>query len=164
LRAVGGELRLKAVEHFLGQPTWIGRRLHHQRRHGADDRSFCHAAFAMTGNVVHDFAAGGMADMHRILQVQARGQRREVVGIVIHVMAAPDLTRAAVAAPVMCDDAEAVTLEEKHLCIPVIGRKRLAMAEDNRLTRAPVLVVDLCAVLGGDRAHPVDPLACSGDT
>jgi hypothetical protein len=37
-----------------------------------------------------------------------RRQRREVVGVVIHVVAAPDLARSAVAAPVMRDDAEAV--------------------------------------------------------
>ena len=108
LRAVGGELRLQAVEHFLGQAARIGRRLHHQRRHGADDRRFCHAAFAMAGNVMHDFAAaGGMADMHGVLEVEMRRQRREVVGVVIHVVAAADLARAAVAAPVMRDDAEA---------------------------------------------------------
>jgi hypothetical protein len=27
------------------------------------------------------------------------------------------------------------------------------VAEDERLTRTPVFVVDLCAVFGGDRAH-----------
>jgi hypothetical protein len=81
-------------------------RLHHQRRHGADNRRFCHAAFTMAGEVVHDFAAtSGMADMHRVLEVKMSRQRRKIVGVVIHVVAVADLARTAVAAPVMRDDA-----------------------------------------------------------
>src|SRR5216684_3410516 len=89
-----------------------------------------------------------------------RRQRREVVGVVIHVVAATDLARAAVAAPIMRDDAEAVTLEEKHLRIPVIGRKGPAMAEDDGLSRTPILVENLDTVLRGDRRHDIDPSRC----
>ncbi len=107
---------------------------------------------------MHNFAAaGGMADMHGVLEVKMSRQRGEVVGVVIHVVAAPDLARAAVAAPVMRDDAEAVALEEKHLRIPVIGRKRPAMAEDDRLPRTPILIENLGTVLRGDRRHDIDP-------
>ena len=69
-------------------------------------RRLCHAALAVPRQIVHHLAAaGGMADMHRILQIEMRGQRRQVVGIVIHVMAIAGLGGAAMAAPVMGDDA-----------------------------------------------------------
>src|SRR6185312_7041306 len=56
-------------------------------------------------------------------------------------------------APVVGDDAVAVLEEEQHLRVPVIGRQRPAVAEDDGLTLSPVLVEDFDAVLGGDRAH-----------
>ena len=46
--------------------------------------------------------------MHGVLEVEMGGHRCEIVGVVIHVMTAAALTRAAVAAAVMGDDAEAV--------------------------------------------------------
>ncbi len=61
------------------------------------------------------------------------------------------------AAAVMGDDAIAVLEEEQHLRVPVVGRQRPAVAEHDGLTRAPVLVEDLDAVLGGDRAHTCSP-------
>jgi len=72
-------------------------------------------------------------------------------------MAAAALARAAVAAAVMGDDAEAVVQEEEHLRIPVVGRKRPAMAEDDGLSRTPVLVEYLGTVFGGDRGHREPP-------
>ena len=58
----------------------------------------------MARDVVHDLAAaGGMADVDGVLEVEMRGQRREIVGVVIHVVAVADLARAAMAAPVMGD-------------------------------------------------------------
>ena len=89
-----------------------------------------------------------------------RGQRREIVGVVIHVVAVADLAGAAVAAAVMGDDAKAVVEEEQHLRVPVVGRQRPAVAEHDRLARAPVLVEDLDAVLGGDGGHGNSPLCC----
>ena len=60
-------------------------------------------------------------------------------------------------APVVGDDAVAVLQEEQHLGVPVVGRQRPAVAEDDRLARAPVLVEDLCPVGRGDRAHVLLP-------
>jgi hypothetical protein len=60
----------------------------------------------------------------------------------------------------MRDDAEAVTLEEKHLDIPVIGRKGPAMAEDDGLPRTPILIKNLDTVLRSDRRHDIDPSRC----
>jgi hypothetical protein len=61
-----------------------------------------------------------------------------------------------VAAAIMRDDAVAVPEKEQHLCVPVIGRQRPAMAEHDGLPAAPILVEDLDAVLGGDRRHASD--------
>jgi hypothetical protein len=47
------------------------------------------------------------------------------------------------AAPVVGYDAIAVFEEEQHLRVPVIGRQRPTMAEHDRLSTAPVLIVDL---------------------
>ena len=74
----------------------------------------------MAGDVVHHLATpGGMADMHGVFKVEMRCQRREIVGVVIHVMPNAALARAAMASAVMGDDAEAVVQEEQHLRIPV---------------------------------------------
>ena len=161
LRAVGGELFLQAIEHRFWQAAGIGRRLHHDRRHRGDDAALGHAArrLAVAGDIGdHLAAAGGMAHMHGILQVQMRGQRRQVGGIMVHVMAAIGLGRAAMAAPVMGNDAIALAAEEHHLRIPVVRRQRPAMAEHDGLTRAPVLVENLGAVRGGDEGHGETPL------
>src|SRR5438874_3348492 len=86
-----------------------------------------------------------------------RRQSRQVVGVMIHVMAPAGLGGAAVTSSVMGDDAIAVLEEEQHLRVPIIGRQRPAMAEHDGRTFAPILVEDLNAVLGGDRAHGVFP-------
>ena len=149
---------LETVEHVLGEPARIGRCLDHQRRHRRDDRRFRHARLAMARQIMHDFAAaGGMADMDGVLEIEMLRQGGEVVGIVIHVMAIADLGGPAVAAAVMGDDAEALVEEEEHLGVPIIRRERPAMAEDDGLALAPVLVEDVDAILGGDNGHDPDP-------
>ena len=112
----------------------------------------------MASDVVNHLAAsGGMSDMHGIPEIEMGGQRREVVGVVVHVVAGAALARAAMAAAIMGDHAKAAVQEEQHLRIPVIGRQRPAMAKNDGLTRAPVLVKDFGAVLGGDRWHDKPP-------
>src|SRR2546430_15895961 len=61
----------------------------------------------------------------------------------IHVMAVARLGGPAVAASIMGYYAIAVFEEEQHLRIPVNGRQRPTMAEDNRLPFAPILVIDV---------------------
>ena len=92
-------------------------------------------------------------------EIEMRGYRREVVGIVIHVVAVAGLGGPAVAAAVMGDDAIAVTEEEQHLIVPVVGRQRPTMAEHDGLTFAPVLVEDLDAVFGLHDAHGMPAFA-----
>src|ERR1700720_1844004 len=100
--------------------------------------------------------------MNRALQIKMCGQRRQVVGVVIHVMAASNLAGAAMAAAIVRDDAITVAKKEHHLRVPVIGRQRPAVAEDDGLTFAPVLVEDLNAVFGRDRTHGGISFALSG--
>jgi hypothetical protein len=61
----------------------------------------------------------------------------------------------------MGDDAIAVIEEEQHLRVPVFGLQRPAVAEHDRLTVAPILVIDLTAVLCGDEAQFVFSRVCS---
>src|SRR5438552_227861 len=93
-----------------------------------------------------------MADMHRFLEVEMFGQRRQVVGIMIHVMAVARLGGAAMTATVVGDDAIAFANEEKHLRVPVIRGERPAMTEDDRLPGPPILIedVDVSSVLFSD--------------
>src|SRR2546430_17287840 len=69
--------------------------------------------------------------------------RGEIARIMIHVMAAGGLSGSAVTAPIMGDDAKAFADKEKHLCVPIIGRERPAMTENDRLSFAPVLIIDV---------------------
>jgi hypothetical protein len=62
-----------------------------------------------------------MADMDRILQVEVLGHRREIVGIMVHVMAVTGLRRAPMTAPVVGDYSIALAQEEQHLRVPIIG-------------------------------------------
>jgi hypothetical protein len=100
-------LGLQSVEHALGQPARIGVRLHDQRRHRADQDGFRDAALTLSSDVVHHFAAGGVPHMDRIVQIEMRSHRREVVGVAVHVVAAAGLGRASVSAPVVGDHAVA---------------------------------------------------------
>src|SRR6267143_134166 len=68
-------------------------------------------------------------------------------------MAIARLGGPAVASSVMGDDAVAVFEEEQHLRVPVIGRQRPTMAEDDGLSFAPIFIINLRPVFGGDRAH-----------
>ena len=149
LRAVGRELRLQIVKYCFGKAVRIGHRPHHQRRHRADQGRLRHPIFAVPSQIVrHLAAAGGVADVNGVFQIEMRRQSGKVVGIVIHVMAVARLGRSTVAAAIMGDDAIAVIEEEQHLIVPVIGRQRPTMAEHDGLTFAPVLVIDLRTVFG----------------
>jgi hypothetical protein len=89
----------------------------------------------------------------RVREVELLGQLHQVVGVGVHVIAGPGLTGAAVAAAVVRDAAESPRREEEHLRIPVVRAERPAVTEDHRLSAAPVLVIDLRPVFGGDGAH-----------
>ena len=110
----------------------------------------------MPGDVVRRLAAaGGVADMDGVPQIEMLDHGGDIGGVVVHVVAVADLARAAMAAPVMRDDAVALADEVEHLGVPVVRAQRPAVMEDDglRVPRTPVLVEDLDAVPGGDRAH-----------
>src|SRR5262245_51082670 len=94
-----------------------------------------------------------MTAMDRILEVETLGHGRKVIRVMIHIMPVANLRRPTVAAPVMRYDAITLAQEEQHLRVPVIGRKRPAMAEHKGLTRTPILVEDLDAVFRSDFWH-----------
>src|SRR3974390_3645233 len=65
------------------------------------------------------------------------------------------------AAPVVGNDTKAPLPEEEHLGVPVVGTQRPAVAENNGLTAAPVLVMNVCAVVSGDVGQFPSPSMCS---
>ncbi len=94
-----------------------------------------------------------MANVDGALQVQRLDEDRQVVGVGVHVVAGPGLARPTVAAPVVGDAAITVLGEEQHLVLEGVRAQRPAVAEHHGLPLAPVLVIELHAVFGGDRAH-----------
>ena len=110
----------------------------------------------MPADVTGDFsAAGGVAHMDCVLQVKLFSQRREIVGVGVHLVAIPGLGGTAVAPPVMRDDAITVLAEKEHLGFPVIRTERPAVAEHHGLTFAPVFVVDRRAIFHCNSAHEI---------
>ena len=112
----------------------------------------------MTADVARDLAtAGGMADMDGVSQVELLDELGQIIGIGVHVVAGPRLARPAVTATVMGNAEISVRGQEEHLVLECVGTERPSMAEDDGLTRAPVIVVDLGTVLRRDRCHGALP-------
>src|SRR5712692_1563780 len=86
-----------------------------------------------------------------------RGERLEVIGVVIHIVSVAGLARSPVTSPIMGDDAIAMIQEKHHLSVPVIRTQRPAMAEDNGLSFSPILVINLRSVFSRDCRHKTSP-------
>src|SRR5947207_4845483 len=98
----------------------------------------------MTGEIMHHLAAAGrMADVNRILEVEMIGYGLQIVGIVLHVVSVAGLSRATMSAPIIRNDAETFAEEKKHLRVPIIRRERPAVAEHDGLSFAPVFIIDV---------------------
>src|SRR5262249_15572834 len=106
-------------------------------------------------------AAGGVAHQCRFLEIERLDDGREIIGIAVHVVSGRGLAGPAMAPPVMRNDAEATLREVEHLAIPGIGAERPAVGEGDGRALAPVLVVNLRAVFGGDGAHGVLSFHCA---
>src|SRR5580692_8632865 len=65
-------------------------------------------------------------------------------------------------AAVMGDAAISARGEEEHLVFESVRAERPSVAEDHRRSGAPVLVVNLRAVFGCERAHVAFSLGCGG--
>ncbi len=155
LGAIEAGLLAQAVEDRDRQTEREGLSLQHDRRDGADQYGFRHPAIAaelrhITG---HFTATGRVTDMDGVLQVEMFNDRMGVSGVMIHIMAFADLRRPAMAATIMRHNAKALVDEIHHLRIPVVGRQGPAVVEDEGLSllRAPILEIDLGAVLSGDK-------------
>src|SRR5436190_24374536 len=98
----------------------------------------------MTAEIAHYLgAAGRMADVNGIFQVEMFGDGLQIVGIMVHVVSAAGLSRATMSAPISRNDAETFADEKKHLRVPIIRRERPAVTEHNRLPAAPVFIIDV---------------------
>jgi hypothetical protein len=84
-----------------------------------------------------------MADVNRIFQVEMIGDGLQIVGVVVHVVSVPGLSRATMSTPISRNDAETFADEKKHLRVPIIRRERPAVTEHNRLSAAPVFIIDV---------------------
>src|SRR6266446_3811266 len=93
--------------------------------------------------VRHLAAARGVTNVHGVLQIKMRGQGCKVFGIMIHVMAVARMGGPAVTSSIMGDDAITVFEEEEHLRVPVIGRQRPTVAENDGLSFAPISIIDV---------------------
>src|SRR6185503_6202008 len=98
-----------------------------------------------------------MAHMNRIFQIESFSKLSEIVRVGVQVVAAPWLTRASMTTPVVRDATASVRSQEEHLIFESIRRERPAMAKDNRLTSAPVFVIDPRPVPGSNRRHTKPP-------
>src|SRR5664280_2446207 len=112
----------------------------------------------MAADIAGNFAtARGKTDQDSALQVELLDKFREVIGICVHVVAIPGLTRPAMAATVMGNAAIAVGSQKQHLSFPTIRTKRPSVTEHHRPSCAPVLVIDLRTVFRHNRAHCLSP-------
>src|SRR5690606_20909385 len=126
--------------------------------HSRHERDFRDARRAMAADVSgHLSTAGRETDEDHIAEIEMLDQLGQVVGIMIHIVSVPRLARAAVAAPVVGNDAETVVREMKHLRFPTVGTQRPTVAEQHWLPLAPVLVINLDAVAGGEGGHDLSP-------
>src|SRR5450755_270655 len=91
----------------------------------------------------HLAAPGGMTDHDHVAQIEHGDERGEIVSVGIHIVATRGLAGSSMAAPIMSDGTIAMGDEEHHLVVPGVGIERPAMAEDNGLPGAPVLVVEI---------------------
>ena len=132
----------------------IARRLQHARRHRAHEHCLRHSLRTMATDVAgHLAAARRVSDMNDVRQVELLDEFRKVVGVRVHVIPVPGLGRPSVTAPVVGDGAIPVGRHEEQLLVPCVGVEWPAVAEDDWLTRAPILVEDLRSVFGADGWH-----------
>src|SRR5207247_3328772 len=85
----------------------------------------------------------GRPELCRFFRVEMTGDRLQISGIVVHVVSAAGLSGATMSATIRGNDAETFADEKKHLRVPVVGRQRPTMAEDDGLSFAPVFIINV---------------------
>ena len=128
----------------------------HQRRDRPDEHHLGDASRAVTADVPHDFAAASrMTNKDDVAQVERLDHGGQVVGITVHRVAVPGLTRTTVPTTIVGDQPETVRRHEQELRVPHVRVERPAVAEHHRATRPPVLVEDRRTVVRRRRRHVV---------
>ena len=159
LRSVREDVGADAVEDLDRQTAGVGGCFQHQRWHRADQHGLGYTFRPVAPDIAGYFAApGGVANMNRVLQVECFDERREIVGVRVHLVAIPGLARSAMPPAVMGDAPVSVSGQEHHLVFPCVRVQRPAMAEDYGLSAAPVFVIDLRAVFGCDHLMSIAPI------
>src|SRR4051794_34598255 len=93
---------------------------------------------------MHDLtAAGRMAYVNSVSQVEMVDDGFQIIGIVIHVMTPIGLSGAAMSTSISGNNAIAFAKEKKHLRVPIIRRERPAVTKHNWLSAAPVFIIDV---------------------
>ena len=76
----------------------------------------------MATQIAHDLTtACRMADVDGVFEVEMLGQCRQIVGVMIHVVAITGLRGATMSAPIVSDNSITVLEEEQHLRVPIVG-------------------------------------------
>src|SRR5262245_47827453 len=96
--------------------------------------------------------AGRVPDMNRAFEIELFRERRDISGICVHFIAFVRLAGAPMAPTIMGNDSIALFEKEEELVIPLVGSQWPTVMKHQRLrlARAPVLVKNACAILGGD--------------
>src|SRR5258705_7376767 len=92
-----------------------------------------------------------VTNMDCVLQVEGFNEFCQVIGIGVHLVSVPGLARSTMTAAIMCDAAVSLSTQKNHLVFPGIRGKRPTMTEDYRLSRTPILIVDLSTVFCSNR-------------
>src|SRR5260370_38806297 len=94
-----------------------------------------------------------MPDDERVSEMKRCGKLREIIRVGGPIVASPGLTGSSMTTTVMGNGAIAIGGYKEHLIVPGVGIERPAVAEDDGLPRAPILVKNGRAVPGGNGAR-----------
>src|ERR1700733_9259946 len=81
------------------------------------------------------------------------GERREIIRVVIHVVSATRLTRPAMTPPIVGNHPIPMLQKEHHLRVPIVGRQRPSVRENDGLPFSPIFVINIYSISRCDRAH-----------
>src|SRR5579863_382018 len=94
-----------------------------------------------------------MANVNGVADIEGLHQLVDVCSVRIHFIASFGLRGTAMSAPVMSNHAKTALEKEHHLRVPIVCRERPAMMKEKRLSRSPILVINLRSVFCSDRSH-----------
>ena len=103
-----------------------------------------------------------MTDVDSVFQVQSFGNCGNIGSIGIHAVAIRRLRGASMATAIMGNYSITVPQEKHHLRVPIVSGEGPAVVEEERLTCALVLEINLSAIFGCDCCHGMVYLSCFG--